>query len=44
MTGKYHVFEETRLFNFLNKLEQKVVIHITSHQTNEPLIDVVLDS
>ena len=44
MTGKYHLFEETRLFNFLNKLEQKVVIHITSHQTNEPLIDVVLDS
>ena len=44
MTGKYHLFEETRLFNFLNKLEQKVVIHITSHRTNEPLIDVVLDS
>ncbi len=44
MTGEYHLFSETRLFNFLNKLEQKVVIHITSHRTNEPLIDVVLDS
>jgi predicted XRE-type DNA-binding protein len=44
MTGQYHLFSETRLFRFLNKLEQKVVIHITSHHLGQPLVDVVLES
>jgi predicted XRE-type DNA-binding protein len=43
MTGKYHLFSETRLFHFLNKLEQKVIIHITSHHLGQPLIDVVIE-
>jgi predicted XRE-type DNA-binding protein len=42
MTGKYHLFSESRLFNFLNKLEQKIVIQITQHNMGEPLIDVAL--
>jgi len=43
MTGKYHLFSESRLFNFLNKLEQKIVIQITQHNMGEPLIDVALE-
>jgi predicted XRE-type DNA-binding protein len=43
MTGKYHRFSEGRLFNFLNKLEQKIVIHITQHNIGELLIDVALE-
>ena len=42
MQGKYHLFSESRLFNFLNKLEQKVTIQITPHHTGEPLIDVAM--
>ena len=43
ITGKYHLFSETRLFRFLNKLEQKVLIQITSHHRGQPLIDVVME-
>ena len=41
MNGKYHLFSESRLFNFLNKLEQKITIKITPHKKNEPLIEVI---
>ena len=43
MKGKYHLFSESRLFSFLNKLEQKVVIQITKHNVGEPLIDVAIE-
>jgi predicted XRE-type DNA-binding protein len=43
MKGKYHLFSESRLFDFLNKLEQKVVIQITQHHAGEPLQDVALE-
>ncbi len=43
MEGKYHLFSESHLFIFLNKLEQKVVIQITQHHVGEPLIDVVME-
>jgi len=42
MKGKYHLFSEGRLFNFLNRLEQKVIIQITPHQSGEPLQDIAL--
>ena len=42
MKGKYHLFSESRLFNFLNKLEQKIVIQITQHHPGEPLVDVAI--
>jgi predicted XRE-type DNA-binding protein len=31
MQGKYHLFSEGRLFTFLNKLDQKVIIQISPH-------------
>jgi predicted XRE-type DNA-binding protein len=40
MNGKYHLFSESRLFSFFNKLEQKIIIQITPHDLGEPLIDV----
>lgn len=43
MKGKYHLFSQSRLFNFLNKLEQKVVIQITPHHKGEPLIEVAMN-
>ncbi|AFZ37938.1 hypothetical protein Sta7437_4474 [Stanieria cyanosphaera PCC 7437] len=43
MKGKYHLFSEGRLFGFLNKLEQKIIIQIAQHRTGEPLQDVTLE-
>ncbi|MDJ0534405.1 MAG: helix-turn-helix transcriptional regulator [Xenococcaceae cyanobacterium MO_207.B15] len=43
MQGKYHLFSESRLFSFLNKLEQKILIQITQHNVGEPLIDVAME-
>ncbi len=40
MKGKYHLFSEARLFGFLNKLEKKVTIQISTHHAGEALIDV----
>ena len=42
MKGKYHLFSESRLFSFLNKLEQKIIIQISPHHRGEPLIDVAI--
>ena len=42
MKGKYHLFSEGRLFTFLNKLEHKITIQISQHQTGEPFQDVAL--
>ncbi len=44
MKGKYHLFSEGRLFNFLNKLEQKVIIQITPHQDGDPFQDIALEN
>ena len=44
MKGKYHLFSEGRLFNFLNKLEQKIIIQITPHQVGEPFQDIALEN
>jgi predicted XRE-type DNA-binding protein len=38
--GKYHLFSEARLFGFLNKLEKKVTIQISTHYAGEALIEV----
>lgn len=43
MKGKYHLFSEGRLFSFLNKLEQKVVIQITQQQPGDPRQDVAVE-
>jgi predicted XRE-type DNA-binding protein len=40
MKGKYHLFSEARLFGFLNRLERKVTIQISTHHPGEALIDV----
>lgn len=44
MQGKYHLFSETRLFSFLNKLEQKITIQISDHRGGEPLMDVLFEN
>jgi|GEM_PF-1241999 len=43
MQGKYHLFSASSWFNFLNKLDQKIMIQITPHHLGEPLIDVALE-
>lgn len=40
MKGKYHLFSEARLFGFLNRLERKVTIQISTHHPGEALIEV----
>ena len=42
MKGKYHLFSEARLFGFLNRLERKVTIQISTHHAGEALIDVAI--
>ena len=42
MLGKYHLFSEGRLFGFLNKLNQKVLIQISQHQKGEPFQQVAI--
>jgi predicted XRE-type DNA-binding protein len=44
MQGKYHLFSEGRLFNFLNKLDQKVIIQISPHQEGEPLQQIAISA
>jgi predicted XRE-type DNA-binding protein len=40
MNGKYHLFSEARLLHFLNKLNQKVTLHITSRHAGEQAFEV----
>lgn len=42
MQGKYHLFSEGRLFSFLRKLDQKVIIQISQHQEGEPFQQVAM--
>ena len=44
MQGKYHLFSEGRLFDFLNKLDKKITIKISSYNTGEALVDVALEN
>lgn len=44
MQGKYHLFSEERLFEFLNKLNKKITVKISSHHAGEALIDVAVES
>ena len=44
MQGKYHLFSEARLFNFLNRLEKKITIQISNYHQGEALVDVAVES
>jgi predicted XRE-type DNA-binding protein len=44
MQGKYHLFSEGRLFEFLNKLNKKITIKVSNYHVGEALIDVTLES
>lgn len=44
MQGKYHLFSESRLFGFLNRLEKKVTIQISTHNAGEALVNVAIES
>ena len=44
MQGKYHLFSEGRLFEFLNKLNKKIIIIISNHHVGEALVDVALEN
>lgn len=44
MQGKYHLFSESRLFGFLNRLEKKVIIQISTHNAGETLLEVAIES
>ena len=44
MQGKYHLFSEGRLFEFLNSLNKKVTIKISDYQAGDKLLDVALES
>ncbi|MCB0207939.1 MAG: XRE family transcriptional regulator [Anaerolineae bacterium] len=41
MNGKYHLFSEGRLFEFLNKLDRKVTIQITPRQEDDAPQEVI---
>ena len=41
MRGKYHLFSEARLFGFLNKLDRKVIVHVTRRRKGDRPQDVV---
>ena len=41
MNGKYHLFSEGRLFGFLNRLDQKVTLHIQPRQKGEQVLELV---
>lgn len=43
MRGKYHLFSEGRLIGFLNKLDRKVIIQVSRHQTGEPFQQVSME-
>jgi len=44
MQGKYHLFSEGRLFEFLNRLNKKVTIKISDYHSGDKLVDVALES
>jgi predicted XRE-type DNA-binding protein len=44
MQGKYHLFSEGRLFTFLNKLDQKVIIQISPHHEGEPFQQIAISA
>ena len=44
MQGKYHLFSEGRLFEFLNRLNKKITIKISNFHAGENLVDVALES
>lgn len=44
MQGKYHLFTEGRLFEFLNKLNKKITIKISNYSMGEALIEVNLEA
>ncbi len=44
MQGKYHLFSEGRLFEFLNRLNKKITIKISNFHVGESLVDVALES
>jgi len=44
MNGQYHLFAEGRLFAFLKRLEQKIMIQVSHHRKGEPYQQVTLIS
>ena len=44
MQGKYHLFSEGRLFDFLNKLNKKITIRMSNHHVGKALVDIALES
>lgn len=42
MSGKYYLFSESRLFNFLNRLDRTVTIHVTPHHQGDSWQTVVM--
>ncbi len=44
MQGKYHLFSEGRLFDFLNRLNKKITIKVSNHYVGEALVDVVSEN
>ncbi len=44
MNGQYHLFAEGRLFAFLKRLEQKIMIQVSHHRKGEPYQRVTLIS
>ncbi len=41
MGGKYHLFSEGRLLGFLNRLNQKVIMHIEPRQKGERALELI---
>ncbi|MEZ4860636.1 MAG: helix-turn-helix transcriptional regulator [Caldilineaceae bacterium] len=41
MNGKYYLFSESRLFTFLNKLDKKITVQISSWHEGEALQEIV---
>lgn len=41
MSGKYHLFSEGRLLGFLNRLNQKIIIHIEPRQQGEQPLELL---
>ena len=42
MNGKYHLFSESRLIGFLNKLDKKVTVQISPRRNDEAPQEVIL--
>lgn len=42
VNGKYHLFSEQRLFDFLNRLERKITIYVAPRREGEPSQEVFL--